>query len=86
MDTSSVLKDDLPKWQRMLKDAPPSTVLREIAGVYKLGRPELAMLLGALFERSISTIEVQAVWHWDLANLGRGYTDLELDERLSKPL
>ena len=68
----------------MLKEAQPSHVLREIARVHKLGRPELAMLLGDLFDRNVSITEVQAVWHWDLAKQGRGFTDTELNAMLSK--
>jgi|JI6StandDraft_1071083.scaffolds.fasta_scaffold284209_2 hypothetical protein len=60
----------------------PSKALRTIAGRFNLRRSELGFLAADVYE-NILTPEVQAVWHWDLDESGKGHTDKELDQLLA---
>lgn len=79
----SVPQQDRARWLERFRSSEPSQVLREMASAYKVGRPELGMMLGELFE-DVTTEEVQAVWHWDMAKNGRGLSDDDLNELIGK--
>jgi len=60
----------------------PAAALRQVALQFHLTRTDLAWLAADVYD-DIMTPEVQAIWHWDLAENGKGHTDAELDEMLS---
>jgi hypothetical protein len=74
---------DISVWRTKLQSMRPSTVLREIASTYAVGRMELASMLSDLY-CAFGTPEVQAVWHWDISNCGSGVSDEGLDQLLLK--
>lgn len=79
----NIPQQDRIKWLSRLDKAEPSQVLREIADAYDVGRPELGMMLGDLFQ-GVTTQDVQIIWHWDITKNGRGISDDRLNEAISR--
>lgn len=65
-----------------LASQPPATALRKVARRFQLSRTDLAWLAVNVFENAM-TPEVQAIWHCDLVENGRGHNDTELNDMLS---
>lgn len=61
---------------------PPAAALRKVAHRFNLSKTDLAWLAVDAYENAM-TPEVQAIWHWDLAENGRGLSDMELNDMLS---
>jgi hypothetical protein len=62
--------------------SPPAAALRTISKQFGLNRTDLAFLVVDAYE-NILTPEVQAIWHWDLSETGKGHSDSELNNLLS---
>ena len=73
--------EDIQKWRDRLFVLAPSAVLREIADAYGANKSALGFMLSDLHP-DISSEEVTAVWSWDIAKNGKGFSDAELDEIL----
>jgi len=65
-----------------LASQPAATALRKVARRFQLSRTDLAWLAVNVYENAM-TPEVQAIWHWDLVENGRGHNDTELNDMLS---
>lgn len=65
-------------WQVSLPQQPCEKVARR----FQLSRTDLAWLAVNVFENAM-TPEVQAIWHWNLVENGRGHNDTELNDMLS---
>jgi hypothetical protein len=76
-------KEDVPKWIMRLKNNSKADVLREIALTYEVQKHDLAMMLSNLFDGTTG-LEVEAIWHWDIKQSGRGIDDERLNEALCK--
>lgn len=74
--------EDVERWRARLRQAAPSTVLREMADAYGVTKSTLGFMVADLY-LDVGTPAVQAVWTWDIGRTGRGLSDAELDGLLS---
>ncbi|CAN7261599.1 hypothetical protein LJR129_001167 [Acidovorax sp. LjRoot129] len=65
-----------------LSAGPPSAALRAIARRFQLQRTDVAWVAADVCQ-NVTTPEIQAIWHWDMAADGKGHSDEELDGLLS---
>jgi hypothetical protein len=66
-----------------LQTSSPSKAFRTIGTRYGLDRSALGFLAADVYV-DIMTPQVQAIWHWDLQQNGKGHSDEELDQLLSQ--
>ena len=75
--------EDIEKWRsRLCGFLSPSAVLREMAEAYGVNKSTLGFMLSDLHPDT-SAEAVQAVWLWDIAKNGKGFSDAELDDILA---
>ena len=75
--------EDLGKWRARMLEVPPSKALREIGQVYGVSQRRLGGALAQMYD-DVSSLDVGAVWVWDMAGDGRGMTDAQLNQRLAR--
>ncbi len=80
-DVPSQPTDVLSAIRSELAVSQPSSAFRSVGVRFGLTRSELGFLAADVYE-NVMTPDVQALWHWDFAQNGRGHTDAELDALL----
>jgi hypothetical protein len=81
--TSKFTSAHFDKWIERLKKEPPTVVIRDMAREYGVPKDSLAVMVTELY-RGADTHAVHMIWSWDMDRTGRGLTDSELDDYLSR--
>lgn len=83
MISKKIPQEDIDDLRVILLTTKPSDFLRLLANKYKITCSDLSILINYFFE-DVSLKEVTTVWHWDLFEKKRGYTDEELNNLFLK--